>query len=316
MSERPTSSRNGATAMIALSDRDASDLFRREPDRFLDVGAGEAAHRCVGTGPDVLFLHGWPVSSATFRLLLPHLVDHVTCHLVDFPSAGWSRFDADTPVSIAHHIVSTRRVVDVLGFDDVAIVGHDSGGMIARHAMVGDPRLRALCLIDSELADPGWRFRSLVAARHLPGLAAGLGLVAGSRRIRRSRLVFGDAFADPTLLDGDFDEFFLQPLRASAARRDAAAAVLRSFDMRLVTELAAIHPQIGVPVQLVWGAEDRFFPVDRARSMVDEFPDAHLTVIERAGLFAHEERPEDVARAMLPTLIGTRRPVSPAEPSE
>ena len=27
----------------------------------------------VGSGPDVLFVHGWPVSGATFRLLLPHL---------------------------------------------------------------------------------------------------------------------------------------------------------------------------------------------------------------------------------------------------
>ncbi len=45
----------------------AADLFRREPDRYLDVGAGEVAYRRVGEGPDVLFVHGWPVSGATFR---------------------------------------------------------------------------------------------------------------------------------------------------------------------------------------------------------------------------------------------------------
>ncbi|MEZ5259786.1 MAG: hypothetical protein R2705_23760 [Ilumatobacteraceae bacterium] len=49
----------------------ASELFRRPPDRLLDVGAGRVAHRSVGRGPDVLFSHGWPVSSATFRKLLP-----------------------------------------------------------------------------------------------------------------------------------------------------------------------------------------------------------------------------------------------------
>ena len=75
--------------MATLTDTDASDLFRGEPDRYLDVGAGEAAYRCVGTGPDVLFVHGWPVSSATFRKLLPHLVDHVTCHVIDLPGAGY-----------------------------------------------------------------------------------------------------------------------------------------------------------------------------------------------------------------------------------
>ena len=292
--------------MSTMTRTEASDLFRREPDRFLDVGAGEAAYRVVGTGPDVLFVHGWPVSSATFRLLLPHLVDHVTCHLVDLPSAGSSRFDADTPMSIQQHIESVRRVVDLLELDEVAVVGHDSGGMIARHAMVGDPRLRAMGLINTEPPDPSWRFKSFIASRHLPGLSAGLGWVAGKPRIVRSKAVFGDAFADRSLLGGEFTEFFLTPLQESKLHRDAAVKLLRSFDMKHVTDLPGVHRRLDVPVQLVWGDKDPFFPVARAKAMVAEFPDARIEVVEGAGLFSHEERPADVARALLPTLTGTR----------
>jgi haloalkane dehalogenase len=292
--------------MSTMTRTEASALFRREPDRFLDVGAGEAAYRVVGSGPDVLFVHGWPVSSATFRLLLPHLVDHVTCHLVDLPSAGSSRFDADTPMSIRQHIETVRRVVDLLELDEVAVVGHDSGGLIARHAMVGDPRLRAMGLINTEPSDPSWRFKSFIASRHLPGLSAGLGWVAGKPRIVRSRAVFGDAFADRSLLGGEFAEFFLDPLHESKLHRDAAVKLLRSFEMQHVTDLPGVHRRLDVPVQLVWGDEDPFFPVARATAMVAEFPDARIEVIEGAGLFSHEERPADVARALLPTLTGTR----------
>jgi haloalkane dehalogenase len=292
--------------MSTMTETEASDLFRREPDRFLDVGAGEAAYRVVGTGPDVLFVHGWPVSSATFRLLLPHLVDQVTCHLIDFPSAGSSRFDADTPMSITQHIETVRRVVDLLELDRVAVVGHDSGGLIARHAMVGDPRLRAMGLINTEPSDPSWRFKSFIASRHLPGLSAGLGWVAGKPRIVRSKAVFGDAFADRSLLGGEFAEFFLAPLHEIPARREAAVELLRSFDMHDVTDLPGIHRRIDVPVQLVWGDKDPFFPVARAKAMVSEFPDARIEVIEGAGLFSHEERPAEVAAALLPTLAGTR----------
>lgn len=284
----------------------ASELFRLPPDRFLDVGAGEAAHRCVGAGPDVLFVHGWPLSGATFRALLPHLVEHVTCHVVDLPSAGSSRFDAATTMTIGQHIETVRRIVDVLGLDDVAVVGHDSGGLIARHAMAGDPRLRALGLINTEPLRPGWRFRAFVAARHAPGYGTALGWVAGRPRIRRLRLVLGDAFADPALLDGEFDEFFLRPLHESPERRQAAAAVLRSFDMRLVHDLTDVHRRIAAPVQLVWGDQDPFFPVERAREMVSSFPDAQLEIIPGAGLCSHEERPAEVARALLPTLLGQR----------
>jgi pimeloyl-ACP methyl ester carboxylesterase len=286
----------------------AAELFRQPPARFLDVGVGEVALRTVGSGPDVLFVHGWPVSGATFRKLLPHLVDHVTCHLVDLPGAGSSRITADTPLSIDNHIRSVRRVVDLLELQDVAVVGHDSGGMIARHAMAGDPRLRALGLIDTEQSTGvSWKFRSFIAGRHVPGFGAALGWLAGKPRLRRSRLVLGDAFADRTLLDGEFDEFFLQPLHRSKAHRDATMRLLRSFDHAHVDALRGLHARIDVPTQLVWGELDRFFPVAWARDMVADFADANLAVIAGAGLFAHEERPAEVAAALLPVLTAARR---------
>ena len=172
--------------------------------------------------------------------------------------------------------------------------------------MVGDPRLRAMGLINTEPPDPSWRFKSFISSRHLPGLSAGLGWVAGKPRIVRSCAVFGDAFADRSLLGGEFAEFFLAPLHESKLHRDAAVKLLRTFDMRHVTDLADIHRRIDVPVQLVWGDQDPFFPVERAKAMVGGFPDARIEVIEGAGLFSHEERPAEVAAALLPTLTGTR----------
>jgi pimeloyl-ACP methyl ester carboxylesterase len=178
--------------------------------------------------------------------------------------------------------------------------------MIARHAMAGDPRMRAMGLINTEPPDPSWRFKSFIAARHLPGFSAGLGWVAGKPRLRRLGFVLGDAFADSSLLDGEFDEFFLAPLHESNERCAAATKLLKSFDMKHVIELAAIHEKIDVPVQLVWGDQDPFFPLKNAVAMVPTFPDAELAVIEGAGLFSHEEAPAEVAKALIPTLTGTR----------
>ena len=159
-------------------------------------------------------------------------------------------------------------------------------------------------LINTEPPRTGWRFKSFIAARHLPGLSGALGWVAGQPRVRRTKLVFGDAFADRSHLEGEFDEFFFQPLNQIPERRDAAVKLLRSFDMHHVTSLAEIHGRIDVPVQLVWGDQDPFFPLDAARDMVTTFPDAHLHVVEGAGLFAHEENPAAVAHALLPVLAG------------
>lgn len=301
-------SRREPEAGDVLSTQAASDLFRRPPSRYLDVGEGEVAYRRVGTGPDVLLVHGWPVSGATFRTLLPHLAPHVTCHVVDLVGAGSSRFGPHTVVSADQHVRSLRRVLDLLELDAVAVVGHDSGGLIVRHALAGDPRVRAMGLIDTEQPQGlTWRFRQFLLAPRLPGLDAILGRVLGAPRLRRHRLLLGGAFADPTLLDGEFDEFFLQPLHRDAARRRAAVALLASFDTHLVHDLTALHARMQVPVQLVWGALDPFFPVNRARDMVSGFPDARLAVVDDASLFVHEERPADVARALLPVLTGRGR---------
>lgn len=293
--------------MTNLTTIEATDLFRRPPDRWIDVGAGEVAYRRVGRGPDVLFVHGWPVSGGTFRCLLPHLAPHVTCHVIDLPGAGHSRFGADTPLTITNHVASVRRVVDALGLTQLAVVGHDSGGLIARHAMAGDPRLRAMGLVNTEQPQGlGWRFQMFLLPRHLPGFGAAFGWVLGKPGLRRHPLLLGDAFADRSLLDGAFDELFLQPLTADPARLDAALRLLRSFDPAMVHALVDVHRRIDAPVQLVWGDRDPFFPVAQAREMVTTFRDARLHVVEGAGLFVHEERPAEVAAALLPALTAPR----------
>lgn len=291
--------------MPTLTPAAATDLFRTGPDQYLDVGAGEVAHRRIGSGPDVLFVHGWPVSGATFRTLLPHLADHVTCHVIDLPGSGSSRFGPHTELTLARHVETVRSVIDLLGLDDVAVVGHDSGGLIARHAVAGDPRLRAMGLVNTEQAHGmSGRFRAFLALRRVPGAGAALGWVAGRPRLRRNRFVLGDAFADPRLLDGEFDELFLRPLHELPERRDAAMRLLTAFDTRYVRDLPEVHRRITVPVQLVWGDRDPFFPLAWAEEMVGTFPDARLEVVEGAGLFCHEERPAEVAGALLPVLAG------------
>ena len=164
-------------------------------------------------------------------------------------------------------------------------------------------RVRAWGLIDTEQTHgPSIRFRSFLAGRRIPGYGAALGWVSGRQRLRRSGLVLGGAFVDRDLLNGEFDEFFLAPLHESAEHRRATMRLLASFDYRYFTDLPALHAKMTQPVQLVWGAHDPFFPVEWAHEMVTTFANASLDVIPDASLFAHEERPADVAASLLRVL--------------
>ena len=294
--------------MTTLTPDAALDLFRQPPHRLLNVGNADVAYRRVGQGPDVVFVHGWPASGATFARMLPHLCEHVTCHLLDLPGAGDSRFDRASEIGIGPHIKAVQSVVDALGLEDFAAVGHDSGGLIARHAFAGDPRLRAMGLVDTEQPQGlHWRFRQFLWMAKIPKFEHILAWAANRPRLRRSPFLLGDCFHDRDLLGGTFEEFFLAPLRDQADRRWAAGEFAKHFDTALVHALGEAHAKIDVPVQLAWGEDDPFFPVSWACEMADTFPNARLHVVKNAKLFVHEERPEEVAEVLLPTLAGVPR---------
>ncbi|MGI9615926.1 MAG: alpha/beta fold hydrolase [Acidimicrobiales bacterium] len=293
--------------MTSLTTQSASDLFRRSPDRLIATGPGtEVAYRQVGTGPDVLFVHGWPASGATYRGLLPYLADHVTCHLLDLPGAGASRFGETSDLSIPGHAAAIRTVMDELGLRDVAVVGHNSGGMFARFALAGDTRVRAWGLVDTEQPPKAhWRFAAFLKIKYVPRFEHVLGWAVNQRLLRRNEFVLGSCFQDSSLLDGEFEEFFLRPLADDPHRRLGAGMFARNFDLDLFGELAELHAKIEAPVHLVWGDDDPFFPLDRTEEMMSGFGGpVDLTVIEGGRLFHHEEFPEQVAAALLPTLTG------------
>src|SRR5581483_3338610 len=58
------------------------------PTAYLDVGHNQLAYYRLGRGPDLFFVHGWPISAVTFRSILPFLSGKYTCHLIDLPGAG------------------------------------------------------------------------------------------------------------------------------------------------------------------------------------------------------------------------------------
>lgn len=293
--------------MPEITAQHASNLFRNAPQKHIKVSHGQVAYRCIGEGPDVLFVHGWPVHSATFRKLLPMLTPHVTCHLIDLVGTGQSIFDEATELSIANHIKTVREVVARLALEDFAVVGHDSGGLISRHALAGDPRVRAWALINTELSQGlGWRFQQFIMSSKMPGFMKFFTWISAQHELRRNPFILGDCFHDRALIDGEFDAFFLQPIQNNEMLRWAAGVLLRSFDANDVHALGDLHAKIDVPVHLIWGEDDPFFPVEQAKQMVNTFQDAQITVIQDAKLFVHEEYPEQVAQAMLPTLLHKR----------
>lgn len=282
--------------------------FTTPPSRWLDVGHSRLAYRCFGSGPDLVFVHGWPLTSATWRDVVRELAPHYTCHLIDLPGTGHTRTGDDAPFGVQAHAQTLRRAVDELGLRRLSLVGHDSGGAIARYlaASLGD-RVRALVLSGTEIP----HYRSLLLysfelANRMPAWA--WRRVLNMRWLLRSRLLFGSCFADPDYAEGEFGRLMIEPLRHPGAM-EQQLRMLRSIELSDFDGLEKIHAQLTAPTLLIWGSDDGFFPIHEARAMVGQFAGpARLVEITGGRTFVHDEMPERfaaLAREHLETHLGS-----------
>jgi pimeloyl-ACP methyl ester carboxylesterase len=280
---------------------DDTTWFRQHPLGYVDVGTAEIAYRTIGSGPPLLMVHGWPFSSLSFRALVRRLADRFTCILPDTPGLGETRWRDDTPFGFASQVTTLRTFVDRLGLDRYALVGHDTGGTLARLLALSDPaRAGRIVVMNTEMPRhrPPWipLYQRLAV---LPSTATSFGWLLRVPAYRRSSMGYGPCFDDPARLDDDFHACFVAPLLASRRRVEGVMRYLRGIDWRLIDGLAARHRELRQGVLLVWGARDTVFPVTHARAMVAQFDGAaRLVEVPDARFLVHGERPDVVADAV------------------
>jgi pimeloyl-ACP methyl ester carboxylesterase len=264
------------------------------PHQHIDVGHSQLAYYRFGQGPDLVFVHGWPLSAATFRRLTPLLAEHFTCHLFDLPGTGNTKWDRRTPVGLREHADTLGRAIETLSIERYALLGHDSGAAIMR-LLAADAPEHCWGLVMGNTEIPGHRpllveLYGLLAK--IPGGAAAFALALKSRAVRRSALGYGGCFADMDMLDGDFHDLFVEPLLSDKRALAGQMRLVHGLDFGIIDKLEQTHAHISAPALLLWGVDDPFFPLDKARGMLAQFPGgAELIEIEPGKLFAHEEFP-------------------------
>lgn len=281
-------------------------------ERMIEVGPHRVAYRRTGTGPDLLWLHGWPLHGGTWRNITPHLEADYTCHVIDLPGTGNTRSAPGTRLAVDLNLGTVLGVIDALGLKRYGLIGNNSGGMLAREiAAKRVEQVSALVITGSEI--PGHasgEIKRLKLLSRLPGIGPVLSVMLRNRWLRRSRLGLSTCFMDMRASDGDFAETMLEPFRHRQVR-DGQLELLRNFDTSHVDVLFDVHPLITAPTLMVWGGRDPFFPVRKAQAMAEQFGGAvRFEVIPDAKLLVHEEHPARFAE-LTKDFLAEVQPVAP-----
>lgn len=254
------------------------------------------AHERHGAGPPLVLIHGTNSSRGVWRPLLPALAAEREVIAVDLPGHGDSPAGsgpgARAPRGLA---AAVAALIDALGLDAPAVVGHSVGGWTALElALTGHTRA-VLALTPAGL----WLRRSPLMTN--VGLVTDwtLGQIGGGLIEPVLRRPGGRAFAlrrvcvDPRAVPADVA---IATAWTARATRGFPAHFAQTRGLRF-TGGGAIPASL--PVRVVWGAEDRIALERRSRHR-DELP-AHAEVETWAscGHMTMWDQPERTVAAAL-----------------
>jgi len=137
---------------IATNAQKISEEFPFE-SKFQKIGNDQIHYIDIGNGDPVLFLHGIPMSSYSWRNIIPHLSNGTRCIAIDFMGFGKS----DKPkidYTFTDQLNYLGAFIDALNLTNITLVMTDIGGIIGTsYAMNKPEKIKGLVFMESSLSD-------------------------------------------------------------------------------------------------------------------------------------------------------------------
>jgi pimeloyl-ACP methyl ester carboxylesterase len=252
-----------------------------------------------GSGPVIVFAHGWLANANLWRKVIDSLAGRFACLALDLPLGGHRvamRADADlSPAGCGELIASA---LEALALEDVVLVGNDSGGAYSQIAVAAAPdRVARLVLNSCETPYsefPPAPFDGLPTVAKDADALGQLFEALRDRAIRAAPPAFGLLIKHP-LDDAVSDSYALPCVSDPEILRDtakvmstAASAPVQEAGRRLIAGFEK-------PVLFVWSREDPVFAPADAQRFAEALADGRLALIDDAYSFAPEDQPQRLA---------------------
>ena len=282
--------------------------------RHVNIHGHEVCYRMAGSGPAVVLVHGLAGSSATWRHVMPDLVNDYTVLAPDLLGHGESAKPRGD-YSLGAYASGIRDLMVALGVERASFVGHSIGGGIAMQLAYQFPeRCERLALVSS--GGLGKEVTPWLRAVALPGVEILLPLVL-SARLHAVLEAIGSPFRRIGL---HLDDHRAELWRSYASLTSAEARTAFLTTVREVVDLAGqrisasdrLYLAAAVPTLIVWGDRDRIIPVSHASDAHAAIPGSRLEIVAGAGHFLPYE---DAVRfvAILRDFLATTEPGTTTE---
>jgi pimeloyl-ACP methyl ester carboxylesterase len=263
---------------------------------------GELRYHEQGSGRPVVFVHGVLTNANLWRKVVPGLAEAgFRCIAPDWPLGSHElpmNPEADlTPLGQAELIADFLEALDLR---EVTLVANDTGGAITQIMLSRRPeRVGQVVLTPSDSFEYFFPpiFKPLPKVARLPGAMLLLAFLLRIPVLHPLPIVFGWVAKRP--IPRDVVRSYLWPLARSAGVRRDLRKLLRAVHPRHTLAAAEKLRGFERPVLLVWGSDERLFPLELAHRLADLLPNARLVTVPDTYTFISEDRPEVLVQHVL-----------------
>jgi pimeloyl-ACP methyl ester carboxylesterase len=264
------------------------------------VGRHRISTLTMGSGPDLVLLHGLGGTRASLFETAAELSRHYRVHAPDLPGFGSSSKPALGSYNAGWFAQIMLEWMDELAIGRASVVGNSMGGRIAIELGLQAPqRVVALGLLCPAVA---WVRRGLHPIVRL--LRPEFGFLPHGFRRSTVASQFSNIFYDRDVLDPAVGDLMVDEFRRiyhSPGARHAFLASARNIYLEAPFGKGGFYPRLSeleAPALFVWGAHDRLVPPAFGRHVRQWLPDAEQVTIERCGHVPQVECPEETNRLL------------------
>ena len=238
----------------------------------------------AGAGRPLLLFHGLGASVVTWRDNIGPLAQSFRVVALDFPGHGDSEkpdIDYD-PWAIVRFIAG---FAEATGLERPAVVGNSVGGALGLMTALKYPDLvSGLVLVDS--ASLGKEISLYVRLIAVPLL----GEMLESSRVGGTKFMLNNVFHDPSFATSELVEELYRSRQMRGAKEAVVRVIRRTVNLLGVRDEYVLIDRLKslpIPTMVVWGAQDRIFPVSQAYATSASSPQTVLHVFDDCGHWLH-----------------------------
>ena len=274
--------------------------YANEQSKFMDVNELQVHYREEGKGFPIVLIHGTASSLHTWNAWAKELKKTNRVIRLDLPAFGITGPNKDADYSIKGYTTFLHTFLEKLQLEKFHLAGSSLGGNIAWNYAAEYPTKVEKLILVAASGLPTYKPKpSIFKLAKIPILSSLFLYVTPKILILKN---LKEVYADDTKISDELLTRYHNMVLRVGNRQAFVDRAKADFKLDVKKNTNKLK-RIQIPTLLIWGALDRWIPLDNGKRMDFLIPNSKLVVIPNSGHVPMEEHPKESLK-ILKSFLG------------